>query len=136
MKKVLLIAIAGITILTQACSSEKPLYTWGNYENSSYGYLKKKDAKAEKALIEEYKKVTAKQKGSRAVAPPGMNADYGFILLQAGDNAAGRALLRKEIAIYPEAEVFINRILLMTATADTTAKAPTTQPTKPSKKSK
>ena len=55
-----------------------------------------------------------KQKGKRGAVPPGIYADYGFILLQANRTEEGKAMLLKEISLYPESKVFIERILKMT----------------------
>ncbi len=112
MKKTILIILA--TVLFTACSVQKPLYTWSNYTNSSYNYLKNSDEKSTQELIESYQTIIEKQKGSRGVVPPGIYADYGFLLLQANKTAEGRAMLLQEIALYPESKVFIERILKMT----------------------
>ena len=40
-----------------------------------------------------------------------MCVDYGFLLIQKGNKADGIANLKKEIALYPESKVFIDRIL-------------------------
>jgi hypothetical protein len=45
------------------------------------------------------------------VVPPGVNAEYGFLLYKAGKKDEGIALLRAEIAAYPESEKFILRII-------------------------
>ncbi len=114
MRNIFIITIS--TLLLASCASgPKPLYNWGRYENVSYGYLKTKNDKTTKALLEDYKKIMVKQNGSRKTVPPGVNADYGFLLIQSGKTAEGRTYLEKEIALYPEAKVFIDRILLMTA---------------------
>ncbi|MDD3323439.1 MAG: DUF4810 domain-containing protein [Paludibacter sp.] len=112
MKKTILITLS--VILLTACSVQKPLYTWSNYANSSYNYLKNNDEKSTQELIKSYQAIIEKQKGTRGVVPPGIYADYGFILLQANKTAEGKAMLLKEIALYPESSVFIERILKMT----------------------
>lgn len=112
MKNSILITIAAI--LLTACSVQEPLYTWGNYANSSYNYLKNSDDKSTQELIKSYKIIIEKQKGTRGVVPPGIYADYGFILLQANKIEEGKAMLLEEIALYPESKVFIERILKMT----------------------
>ncbi len=100
-------------LLLSACTVNKPLYTWADYEKASYMYLKNADEKATQELIENYQEVIEKQKGTRGVVPPGIYADYGFVLLQADRADDGKQMLQKEIALYPESEVFITRILKM-----------------------
>ncbi len=111
MKKVFFVFFA--LLLLSACTVNKPLYTWADYEKASYNYLKKSDEKATQVLIENYQEVIEKQKGTRGVVPPGIYADYGFILLQSDRAAEGKQMLQREIALYPESEVFISRILKM-----------------------
>ncbi len=112
MKKTIIISLS--VILLTACSVQKPLYTWSNYTNTSYNYLKNSDEKSTQELIKSYQAIIDKQKGSRGVVPPGIYADYGFILLQANKIAEGKAMLMQEIALYPESKIFIERILKMT----------------------
>ncbi len=111
MKKNIII-ITFITLLA-SCTSQKPLYTWGNYETTSYNYLKNSDEKSTQELIENYQKIIETQKGTRGVIPPGVCADYGFLLLQEGKTDEGKKMLMKEIALYPESRIFIDRILKM-----------------------
>ncbi len=107
-----LILFATLTILA-SCTVQKPLYTWGNYEATSYNYLKKSDKKSVKKLIENYQQIIENQNGSRGVVPPGVYADYGFLLLQEGKKEKGKKMLIKEMALYPESKIFIERILKM-----------------------
>jgi hypothetical protein len=110
MKHAFLILGAGL-FLASCAPTTKPLYTWGQYEDASYAYLKKNDEKTTQQLIATYQKLIDEQDGSRKVTPPGIYADYGFILIQTGKTKEGKALLEKEIALYPESKVFIERIL-------------------------
>ena len=106
---ILLISFA----LFASCSAPKPLYTWANYEKTSYSYLKNSDEKSTQAILEDYQKILGAQKGTRGMAPPGICADYGFLLLQEGKTDEGKELLNREISLYPESTIFIERILKM-----------------------
>jgi len=96
-----------------SCSSKKNLYTWANYDTSSYNYIKNRDEKSINQLIETYNKVIEKQKGSRACVPPGIYADYGFLLIQNNKEEKGKELLVLETSLYPESKIFIDKILQM-----------------------
>jgi hypothetical protein len=112
MRKILILICAYILLIS--CSSPKSLYSWGKYEAASYNYLRKNDEKATQVLIGSYDLIIKKQKGTRATVPPGVFADYGFVLLQENKIADGKAMLEKEIALYPESKLFIEKILKMT----------------------
>jgi hypothetical protein len=100
-------------VLCMASCAPKTLYSWGNYDDTSYIYLKNSDEKSTELLLKTYQQLIEKQEGTRKAVPPGIYADYGFILLQADKTEEGKAMLEKEIALYPESKVFIDRILKM-----------------------
>jgi hypothetical protein len=109
----ILIIFLGAAWLLSSCTVQKPLYSWAKYETASYNYLKNSDEKSTQALIENYQKIIEKQTGTRKVPPPGVYADYGYVLLQIGKTTEGKALLIKETELYPESKIFIDRILKM-----------------------
>ena len=110
MKKLFFISIC--TILSASCTTtQKPLYTWHNYDTTSYTYLKNSDEKSIIELLKTYENIIQKQQGSRQTPPPGIYADYGFLLLQANKTEQGKEMLLKEMTLYPESKVFIERIL-------------------------
>ena len=89
-KKVLFI---GVCIFAFAsCSTVKPLYSWYNYED-------------------QYQKMIDKQKGARGVVPPGLYAEYGYMLYRTGKKEEGLSFLKEEIKAYPESETYISRII-------------------------
>jgi hypothetical protein len=111
MKKFIFIII--LLGLITSCTVQKPLYSYGKYEALSYNYLKNSDEKSTQDLIDSYKSIIEKQTGIRNVPPPGLYADYAFVLLQVGKTVEGKALLLKEVELYPESKIFIDRILKM-----------------------
>jgi hypothetical protein len=110
MKKNILIFLSAV-LFVSCSTTQKPLYSWWNYADANYNFLKKNDEKSTSKLIEMYEKIIKKQKGTRNVVPPGVYADYGFILIQANKNELGKTMLLKEIELYPESRIFIDRIL-------------------------
>lgn len=97
-----------------ACAPQQKLYSWGQYQDKSYNYLKNSDEKSVEELILVYKSIIEKQTGTRKVVPPGLYADYGFLLIQNNKVAEGRSMLTKEIELYPESKIFLEKILKMT----------------------
>ena len=55
--------------------------------------------------------VVKNQKAARKVVPPGINAEYGYLLCKSGRQEEGLTLLREEMRLYPESEKFISRIV-------------------------
>ena len=108
MKKIIYLSISLFVMCS--CTTQK-LYSWGQYPATSYSYLKNSDEKSTQELIKTYQIIITKQTGTRGVVPPGIYADYGFLLIQTNNTNLGKEMLLKEIALYPESKIFIDRIL-------------------------
>lgn len=112
MKKILFsVAIVVATLSLTSCKSTQKLYSWYNYEDITYQYSKKSTDELQVKVLEQYKKLTDNQKGVRGVVPPGLYAEYGFLLYKTGREAEGLEFLKKEISLYPESETYISRII-------------------------
>jgi len=112
MKKLLLFSVT--LILLVSCQPQKQLYSWSNYEDKSYNYLKNNQDKDLTELLASYQQIIEKQDGTRKVPPPGICADYGYLLIVKGKTAEGKTLLMKEMELYPESKIFVERILKLT----------------------
>ena len=137
--KLLAICAVAITCLTSCVASEQ-LYYWGQktsegtyrYDEAAYDYYDKQSPEAICALIMIYEEMVNKPGGSRQVPPPGVCAEYGFLLLtpdidQIFASAAtpkqlramtrtdfhqyGIELMNKEIEYYPESAQFIRPLI-------------------------
>lgn len=112
MKRIVIIAL--VCVIAASCSSgPKPMYSWYDYDDDTYAYLKNGDKKALDELIKTYEEIVAEQKGTRKMVPPGIYADYGFILIQAKKTEEGKKMLMMESELYPESSVFVNSVIRM-----------------------
>lgn len=101
-----------IVILTlTSCSVNKTLYSWHDYEDATYQYSKRPTDESKAKMMEEYLKMTQRQKAIRGVVPPGLYAEYGYVLCMSGKKEEGLNLLKEEIKLYPESETYISRII-------------------------
>lgn len=110
MTRLLLLLVSGL-LLCASCSSSKPLYGWYGYESAAYRYSKRATPEMEKRLLLEYRKMVSRPKGVRKAVPPGLYAEFGFLLCQTGHRTEGLAFLREEVKAYPESEKYISRII-------------------------
>ncbi|WP_372775599.1 DUF4810 domain-containing protein [Mangrovibacterium sp.] len=101
-----LIAFAAIS-----CTVQQPLYNWKGYDDAVYAYTKTADEQSVEHLIKIYDKLIEKPGGTRQAPPPGVCADYGYILLKKGETEKGKELLVRETILYPESKQFIDRII-------------------------
>ena len=103
--------LVGCVIAFASCTTQKPLYSWYDSEDATYTYTKKATEETLTKAMVQYEKVISKQEGLRKTVPPGVNAEYGYLLYKAGKKEEGLALLKAEIKAYPESETFISRII-------------------------
>lgn len=106
-----IITVLAIAFISTSCNSTQNLYSWYNYEDATYQYSKKQTEELQAKVLEQYKKITENQKGVRGVVPPGMYAEYGYLLCKSGKKTEGLGFLKKEIELYPESKAFISRII-------------------------
>lgn len=106
-----LIPFALAVFALASCTTTKSLYSWYDYENVTYEYSKKSTDELRVRVAEVYKKMLENQKGSRGAVPPGLYAEYGYLLCKTGKTQEGLSFLKEEIKHYPESEPFISRII-------------------------
>ena len=95
-----------------SCGSSSPqMYTWYNYNDAAYSYMKNQTENSEVDLLAAYNKTIDKQKGTRGVVPPGIYAEKGYLLIKSGKTEEGVAYLKKEVELYPESEKFVGKII-------------------------
>lgn len=98
--------IAGI--LLEGCArGPTSLYDWGGYEDSVYTRYTNQDfGLAEKDVYR-----TLPQPGHTARVPPGVYADYGFLLYRRGDYAGAISSFEMEKATYPESSLLMTKLI-------------------------
>ncbi len=93
------------------CAAGGGLYYWGGYEDSLY--LRERDsseAAREKAfgMVAE----TIQQAGADGKkVPPGVYADYGYLLFRQGRKGESVEAFRKEAELYPESRYFMDAVI-------------------------
>jgi len=106
-----LLFILSITFLGLAgCQPSTATFYWGEYSHTLYDYKKNPSDTTlsvhKTSLLNIMKKAPEKKK----LVPPGVYAEYGYILLKEGREAEGMEYLMKEEQAFPESVVFIQRI--------------------------
>ena len=138
-----IISIMAACLMLSSCGRTSSLYYWGEntngtttYEHLAYKSYDKQTPESLCKLIVAYEDIVSHPKGTRQVPPPGICAEYGYLLLQSGtaetfSNHAtlnqkmtfegldyaklfrqrGEEMMKKEIELYPESERFIAPLL-------------------------
>jgi hypothetical protein len=92
------------------CGPAPRLFYWGTYSSTLYNYKKNPDEKtlaAHKASL--LNVITESPKRNKKI-PPGICAEYGYLLAKEGNNEKGLEYMDKEIELYPESKTFIQRL--------------------------
>jgi len=137
MKRILI--IISLVFVLSSCGSTANLYYWGGttnettrYEDLAYKSYDKQTPESICRLIAVYEDMVTNTSGTRQMPPPGICAEYGYLLLKpetaemfakaatqqqrrlfgsSDYNVAfkqrGKELLKMEIALYPEAAKFL-----------------------------
>ena len=90
------------------CASTS-MYSWGKYENTLYKYYKNPDE------VEKYAESLSEiiQKGEvDGRVPPGIYAEYGYVLLITDDNEGAVAYFEKEKARWPESTMLMDKMIV------------------------
>ncbi|MCE2452119.1 MAG: DUF4810 domain-containing protein [Nitrospinae bacterium] len=109
-----------IAILISACAQTK--YHWGGYENALYRYYKS-PVELEN-LAEELADVIAQGERDGKV-PPGVYAEFGYILLIQGKNSEAITYFEKEKKLWPESARLMNTMLKTAKSAKNKKSNPT-----------
>lgn len=104
------LVVLGACILLSACAKPPIAYYWGDYSSSLYNA--KKNPTEETLRNHKGVLVQIIQESNRQSlrVPPGVYAEYGYLLLQEGNTAEGVKYLDLEAQTYPESKVFIERV--------------------------
>ncbi len=83
------------------------LYQWGEYEDSLYRRYVKEDSAGAEAYLRET--IVAAELKSRV--PPGVYADYGFLLYRRGDYAGAIQKFEQEKRAFPESAALMSKLI-------------------------
>lgn len=100
------VLILGAMLLLAGCGeASKSLYNMGSHDVKLYEYSKTADTKAT------LKELDAVIKANPKRVPPGVYAEYGYLLLKQNESDKAVEYFKKEMAIYPESAVFMQRMI-------------------------
>ena len=142
MKKMrLLITASFLVLIFSSCVTTNTMYYWGpvslsdnitGYEKATYDYYKYQSPESICKMIETYQDIMLKCESGDKLIPPGVCAEFGYILINPENEAYfneyatksqkkimpgvtfveyGKELLEKEMILYPESQQFLEPIL-------------------------
>lgn len=101
-------AIISLLIASSCASKKQTLYDWHDYQNISHKYHNNSLNLAE---LEEKMTVVLLESENKGRVPPGMYAEYGYILLELGKFDEAIKYFDKESKIWPESKKFMTAVI-------------------------
>ena len=110
--RLMLIAIASVMTLMLAGvghTADTPLYYWSSYERDLYrSYDQLENVKDFEATLQQ---IIKKSDESARKPPPGMLAEYGYLLYQRGEFESAIDYFEREAREWPVSALLMNRII-------------------------
>lgn len=103
------VALAACGLLT-ACATPSIPYNWSGYSASLYALKKNPTDETLAAHKQVLTQVIQESEGKSMKVPPGIYAEYGYILVKEGKTEEGMKYLDLESQKFPEATVFVQRV--------------------------
>jgi hypothetical protein len=92
------------------CVPPQAPFFWGDYSSTLYSYKKTPDEKTLAAHKASLLLIITESPKKKLPVPPGVYAEYGYMLVLEGKETEGLEYLDKELSLYPESSVFILRL--------------------------
>jgi len=106
------VAFSFLLFFLTACSTQKPYYNYGEYEQDYYTFKKESSQTSMLQLQQSMEKAIEEKQNSIAKrVPPGMYANLGYLYLKQGKTKKAKESFLKEKQIYPEASRFMNTLI-------------------------
>jgi hypothetical protein len=104
-----LAGFAAALALSGCATEPKQLYRWGGYDDALYTHYKHPQDRTE--FVEKMKKVVLESEQAGKKVPPGCYAEYGFALLEEGQNEAAESYFDKERDAWPESSGLMDKMV-------------------------
>lgn len=111
----ILFGLISLALFLAACQKQGIFY-WGDYSETYYDEMKNPCEATSAAHLKSLETIIEKSRAKNLAVPPGIHAEYGYIMLKAGKADIAIASFEQEKSLYPESRVFMDRLIASTAT--------------------
>lgn len=109
------LGISLLVLILTGCQKQGIFY-WGDYSQTYYDKMKDPCEATGSAHLKSLETIIEQSKAKNLVVPPGVHAEYGFIMLKAGKTEVAIASFEQEKALYPESRLFMDRLISSAST--------------------
>lgn len=104
--------LALILFFGGGCSSVSQAgYYWGNYSYTYLGTIREPSSKSDEAHMETLRKIIDESETRNLRVPPGVYAELANLIDKQGKSSVALGYYKKEMKLYPESRIFIERLL-------------------------
>jgi len=108
MKRIIFPIILGGFLIISGCMPRlTTLYYWDDYSHVLYNFKKNPTPEASEKYKESLLKIINESKKYDRQVPPGIYAEYGYLLIKKGNKEDGLKYLDLEVKTYPESAKFV-----------------------------
>lgn len=100
-----------LLVLSLAGCKKQGIFYWGDYSKTYYDEMKKPCEDTSAAHLKTLETIIEQSRVKNLAVPPGVHAEYGFIMLKAGKTDVAIANFEQEKARYPESRVLMDRLI-------------------------
>ena len=115
-----LLGIAVPLLLLLGCATTHQRYDWGKYESSLYVYYKNPASEAQ--FVQSLQDLLATANTTGRPVPPGIYAEYGYLLMQEGKSKDAITAFKHEEDHWPQSKYFMDQMMKAAASGDRTPK--------------
>lgn len=102
-----------LVLLLSGCVVTSPVgYYWGSYSKTYYTLLKDPSEKNVLAHEDNLRKIIRVSEEKNLKVAPGIQAELGYLVSKKNNNQEAIALYEKEVNLYPESKVFLERLTI------------------------
>ena len=118
------LCLLSLMILTASGCAVQRGYAWGSYEQNLYDHYRD-PSKATEFSEKMFSDLSSAEEINRV--PPGLYAEYGYLMLEAGQPRKAAFYFNKEKAMWPESARFMGTLTQAAIKANTSPKTGVTQ---------
>lgn len=103
-------AALAIVVVSGCASISDAGYYWGNYAQTSYAYQQDPSEESLAQHKQELERLIQYAQDNQLKAPPGIQAELGYIEQRQGNDTAAQNYYQSEINTFPESRLFLERL--------------------------
>lgn len=103
------LAIASVLFALTGCVTNQSMYNWGGYSDAMYRFYQ--EPEQEQRFADSLLTIITDNEAAATRVPPGVYAEYGYMMLSMGKSADAVEYFIKEQEAWPESKPFMDTVI-------------------------